>query len=179
MYALIQTRRLLAALVAIACLSMLQLGCGDDGPGEPDFEGTYQVIQHTRNTAGCDMQGPPFNGDEFFRLTESGSELRYFACESAGDCESTFNVTNSFEEFDGQRWSKETRSVSQSRTHCAVTITERVATMESGDVRIQTHVFEGEIERELSQDCTEQFVRDHRDELTCSQFDSVLAVPAN
>jgi hypothetical protein len=170
----------IAAALLTATLALPSLGCGDDGPGTSPFADTYQVVLHTRNTENCDGEGSPFDGDDYFELTDEGDSLAYHVCDAADDCRDAVNDSKSFTIQDGDAWIGRTIDASGTRGGCNVTFTERVATLENDtDVRIETRTFSGEFSREEGQDCTDQLVLENRGELTCGQFEVVLAVPAD
>ena len=169
--------------VATALMVGLVLGvcaCGDDGSGEPSFAGTYQVISHTRNTQSCEAEGDAFDGDDYFKLVldDSGaqSELGYRACSKADDCVETTNQTKSFDEKNGDAWKKLLVSATPNGSDCEIRLTERVATMSSGDVRIEERVLEGTVTPQDSQNCDKQFAPTQRDQLDCTRFDVIVAV---
>lgn len=169
----------LAAVLLTAAMSPSISGCGDDEPSISPFADTYQVVVHTRNIDGCDSEGAPFDGDDFFELTEEGDSLAYHVCEAAGDCQDAVNQSKSFDTREGDTWIGRMFDATGTRGACDVTFTERVASLEGDDVRIETRTYSGEFSREDGQECTDELVLDNRSALTCGQFDVVLAVPVD
>lgn len=153
-------------------------GCGDDAPSTSPFDNTYKMLVHTRNSDGCDSEGVPFDGDDYFKLTESDGTLEYQSCDAADACSGSVNTSKSFAEQDGDRWRNIKVDTNDIRLGCDVILTERTARLDNGDLRIEQRTFEGEIDREEGADCTNELVLSKRGELSCKSYEVVIAVPA-
>lgn len=162
----------------VAASLLLAAGCGDDGPATSRYAATYEVLQHTRNTSGCDSEGRTIEGERYFKLTDDGGSLGYHMCTSATECSEPVNQTKSFGRKDGDNWIGEIIEADPRRGACAVQYT-KGELRPDGDkgVRIETHSYSGEVARDPSVDCDEQFVRDNVAALNCDQRDIVIAVP--
>ncbi len=167
----------LALILLAAAMALPVAGCGDDGESTSPFADTYQVVVNTRNTEGCDSEGAPFDGDDYFQLTDEGDSLAYRVCSGPDDCQEAVNQNKSFDTQDGDTWIGRVIDASGIRDGCDVTFTESVARLDNGDITIETRTYSGEFSREDGQECSDQLVLDNRGALTCDQFDRVLAVP--
>lgn len=170
------TLRLTAALLVTA-FALPLVGCGEEESSSSPFEGTYRTIRHTLNMDACDAEGDTQLDDSVFRLEENDGQLSYIACESVDSCDGAVNDTKSFSVQEDGSWIGRIFDASGTRGACDATLTERIATLENGDVRIETRTYSGEFSREDGQDCTDELVLENRGELTCDQYDVVLAVP--
>lgn len=172
------TTATLMAAIAGAAMLMGAAGCGGDGTSTSPYANTYNIVLHTRNTDGCDSEGEPFTGDEYFKLTDDGKTLGYHTCTAADACSSAVNETLSFQTKQDAAWIGRTIDSTQHRDSCDATLTERSATLENGDVRIETRTYKGNISHDPGVDCDDPFVLDHRTDLACGQYDVIVAVPA-
>jgi hypothetical protein len=168
---------LLACSILVGLLIVPTVGCGDDEPAASPFEGTYQMLVHTRNTDGCE-EGTPFEGDDYFQLTESDGSLNYQTCEAVGDCSSSVNTSKSFAVQDGDGWRNIDIQAVDVRLGCDVTLIERTAELNNGDLSIEQRTFEGEVERQQGEDCTDELISNNRGSLSCERYEVVVAVPA-
>jgi hypothetical protein len=157
-------------------------GCGDEAQETSPLESTYSVLRHTQNNTGCDEEGNPVDqSDRFFRLADTGGSLDYHKCAAADACESAVNVTKGFTEKAGGVWRKIDIQTDEIRLNtgdfgCSVTLTERTAELEGSDLTIEQRTFEGEVEREGDQECTDAHALANRDALECAAYEVVVAV---
>ncbi len=169
------TRRLLAVFAVLLASSTLA-ACGGDEP-TMDYEGTYEVIQHTRNNTGCASVGSAVeSGDPYFRLEERSGRLAYIGCSSATECEEFANDTLSLDERKGDVWVKTIPSSSGGSDMCELQFVERRAEPARNGIRLSRQKLEGSYETPDFA-CTDEVARERADELECSETETIIAVP--
>ncbi|MGM0558585.1 MAG: hypothetical protein ACQEVA_19525 [Myxococcota bacterium] len=170
------TRRLLVVFAALVVSSLI-IGCGNDDP-EEDFEGTYEVIQHTRNNSGCEVSGGAVaGGDSHFRLQERDGQLAYYACTSAAECEDFANDTRSFDERDGDDWVKVTANADERSDTCDLQVVERRLGPATNGIRLTREKRE-RLYQMPDFECTQQEAIARSAELECTETETIIAVPA-
>lgn len=167
----------LAALAVAAVLTTVPAGCGGGDGGA--FEGTYQVVHHTRNEEGCDAEGPEVtDGDRYFQLKAEdffgATILGYHACTSPTDCAESMNLFRSFAKFDGE-WRTETSTASTSDDiTCLLTHSVGPLTKTDTGVRIEIRTSSGEITLE-GKECDTDLVDSNSEALTCEEYEVIEA----
>jgi hypothetical protein len=170
------TRRASVVFAALTACLLVLAACGSEEP-TMDYEGTYEVIQHTRNTSGCDGGGTGVDGgDSYFKLEERGGRLAYFACSSATECEDIANDTRSLQQQDGDVWLKTVPSADETGSTCELQVVERRAEPAQNGIRLTRQKYSASYDTP-DFECTESAAADRRDELECTETESLIAVP--
>lgn len=195
------------SILAAALITLGSLGCGDDEEVEEEitspFEGTYQVLQHTRNDSDCDSEGDLVtNGADYFRYTFAeegdGYRLAYQSCSSPEECSENISATRSLTDCmshsesedelqdcvesdygsEDNQWSHADVYDEHEIDACEIEVDERIATLNGEELRIERHRYAGNVSRESDEQCGEEFGLEHRDELECIVYEVIVAVPA-
>jgi len=167
----------LSALAVAAVLATVPAGCG--GGDASAFEGTYQVVHHTRNQEGCDAQGPEVtDGDRYFQLKAEdffgATILGYHTCTSPTDCEESSNLFRSFAKLDGQ-WRMETSTASTGDdVTCSLTSSIGSLTRTDTGVRIEIRTSRGEITLD-GKECDTDLVDSNPEALSCEEYEVIEA----
>lgn len=170
------TTRRLPVVFAVLLASSTLAACGGDEP-TMDYEGTYEVIQHTRNNSGCETAGSAVEtGDPYFRLDERGGTLTYTRCSSATECEEFANDTRSLDERQGDAWVKTISAASGDSDMCELQFVERRAEPARNGIRLSRQKLEGSYEMPGFA-CTSDSALERVEELECSETETIIAVP--
>lgn len=157
-------------------LACFLVACGGD-EAEPSLEGTYEVINHTRNNTGCEQAGREevSERDAFFRLEERDGQLRYYACESAETCDTFANDTRTLDEESGEGWMKQIPSATQTNSVCELGLIERRAEPDRNGVRLSRQGYRLRVD-EAGFECVDEAVLARRAELECVETETIIAV---
>ena len=143
-----------------------------------DYEGTYEVIQHTRNNSGCETSGSGVDsGDKFFRLEERDGQLRYYTCTSTTECDEFANDTRSLDQREGDDWFKLVAAAEDGTDTCELQVVERRAQPAQNGIEL-TREKRNTLYQMPNFACTEDEARDKRDELECTEIETIIAVTA-
>ena len=174
----IRAIREIVVLLGLGLASATLMSCGSD-EGQTSFEGTYEVISHTRNTDGCNAEGEAFDGDSYFRLArvDGGNRLAYYPCDGPDNCDDIANSTKSFSTRNEDEWRNMLWAGNDSGSMCILQLTERILTSDSNGIRIERRVFSKTYE-DSEVECEGEAAESRRDELECQVYEKLIAVPA-
>jgi hypothetical protein len=173
------------AVVSLFCaLAVGTFGCGDDDPMNSPYEGVYQVDSHTENNDGCDAEGDAIDDDDIFKLGMDewfGTRfLAYYDCTSADECEDSISLFGSFYERSGDGWVGEGTSWSYFDGTCNVSLSEGKLNFDDGDsIRIERRRYSGELTVDNEDECDEDLIEEHRDDLVCDSLEVIIASPVD
>lgn len=157
---------------------LLNAGCEESDSGTPPYLGTYEVLSHTENTAGCDTEGDPVEGEAtFFSLEDENffgvSVLTWHDCESAESCSDVGALDRSFTK-EGGEWVSQV-IYAAGGVDCDVGITEGTIEETDSGVRIEFHTYSGVITVQSAEACETDLAEEHREELECTGIEVLEA----